>query len=63
MATQLSSVDFTKMDNATLAASLALYNRWRKGVGEFYNRPKKKLPYAQSEITALINEIVKRLES
>ncbi len=62
MATQLSSMDFKTMDNTTLADSLALYNRWRKGVGEFYHRPKKQLPYTQTEVTALINEIVGRLE-
>lgn len=56
-------LDFAKMDNATLAATLALYNRWRQGVGEFHHRPKKKLPYTQTEVTALINEIVGRLEN
>ena len=55
-------LDFKTMDNATLAASLALYNRWRQGLGEFYHRPKKKLPYTQTEMTALINEIVGRLD-
>lgn len=53
-------LDFTKMDNATLAASLALYNRWRQGVGEFADY-KKQLPYTPSELTALMDEIVRRL--
>ena len=54
-------LDFKTMDNATLAASLALYNRWQQGVGEFYLRPKKKLPYTPSERTALFYEIEERL--
>lgn len=54
-------LDFETMDNATLAATLALYNRWRQGVGEYFGRPKKKLPYTQSEVSALISEIVERL--
>lgn len=55
-------LDFKTMDNATLADSLALYNRWRKGMGEFYHRPKKKLPYTQTEVSALISEVAERLE-
>lgn len=54
-------LDFKTMDNTTLADSLALYNRWRKGVGEFYHRPKK-LPYTQKEVSALISEVAERLE-
>jgi hypothetical protein len=61
MEARLFMLDFKTMDNATLAASLALYNRWRKGVGEFADF-KKQLPYKPSELTALMNEIIDRLE-
>ncbi len=53
-------LDFKTMDDQTLAASLATYNRWRKGEGEFADF-KKQHPYKPSELTALMNEIVRRL--
>ena len=54
-------LDFKTMDNAKIADSFALCERWRKGEGEFWNRPKKKLPYLRSEVNALMAEVEKRV--